>query len=87
MRCEKPLANSIDEAERMVRAARSAAARGVRSMVGYRRVPAAAFARRLVEEGRIGEIRDLAHRSGVSAGSAAAAGPGRVRCARRPGAQ
>lgn len=49
MLCEKPPANSIDEAERMVQAARSAAAGGVRSMVAYRRVPAAAFARRLVD--------------------------------------
>jgi predicted dehydrogenase len=56
---EKPLANSLDEAERMARAATAAAANGVRSMVGfnYRRVPALALARRLVEDGRLGEIR------------------------------
>jgi predicted dehydrogenase len=59
--CEKPLANTVDEAERMVEAARTAAARGVRSMVGYnyRRVPAVALARRLVEDGRIGQIRHV----------------------------
>jgi predicted dehydrogenase len=59
--CEKPLANTVGEAERMVEAARTAAGRGIRSMVGYnyRRVPALAFARRLVEDGRIGEIRHV----------------------------
>jgi predicted dehydrogenase len=59
--CEKPLANTVDEAREMVAAAERAAARGVRSMVGYsyRRVPAVALARRLVEQGRIGEIRHV----------------------------
>ncbi len=59
--CEKPLANSVDEAVAMTEAAEVAAAQGVRSMVGftYRRVPAIALARRLVQEGRIGEIRHV----------------------------
>ncbi|SDE00056.1 Gfo/Idh/MocA family protein [Nocardioides lianchengensis] len=59
--CEKPLANSVAEAEEMAAAAASAAERGVRAMVGftYRRVPAIALARRLVEQGRIGEIRHV----------------------------
>jgi predicted dehydrogenase len=59
--CEKPLANTVDEARAMVTAAERAAARGVRSMVGYsyRRVPAVALARRLVEQGRLGEIRHV----------------------------
>ena len=59
--CEKPLANSVAEAEAMTEAAESAAAHGVRAMVGftYRRVPAVALARRLVSEGRIGEIRHV----------------------------
>ncbi|WP_460783912.1 Gfo/Idh/MocA family protein [Microbacterium tumbae] len=59
--CEKPLANGVAEAEEMTRAAEDAAARGVRSMVGftYRRVPAATFARRLVADGRLGEIRQI----------------------------
>ncbi|WP_244931577.1 Gfo/Idh/MocA family oxidoreductase [Nocardioides sp. W7] len=59
--CEKPLANTVAEAEEMAAAAETAAARGVRSMVGftYRRVPAIALARRLVAEGRIGEIRHV----------------------------
>jgi predicted dehydrogenase len=59
--CEKPLANTVAEAEQMAAAAERAAARGVRAMVGftYRRVPAVALARQLVEEGRIGEIRHV----------------------------
>jgi len=59
--CEKPLANTVAEAEEMVAAAERAAADGVRAMVGftYRRVPAIALARRLVAEGRIGEIRHV----------------------------
>jgi predicted dehydrogenase len=59
--CEKPLANSVAEAEEMVAAARRAAARGVRSMVAfnYRRVPALAYARQLVEQGRIGTVRHV----------------------------
>ncbi|MDK3257928.1 Gfo/Idh/MocA family protein [Blastococcus capsensis] len=59
--CEKPLANSVAEAEAMAEAAAKAAARGVRSMVGftYRRVPAIGLARRLVAEGRLGQIRHV----------------------------
>ncbi len=59
--CEKPLANTVAEAERMVAAARAARVHGVRSMVGfnYRRVPAIALARRLVAEGRLGRIRHV----------------------------
>jgi predicted dehydrogenase len=59
--CEKPLANSVAEAEAMAAAATAAAARGIRSMVGftYRRVPATTFARDLVAAGRIGEIRQV----------------------------
>jgi len=59
--CEKPLANTVDEARAMTAAAQRAAARGVRSMVGfsYRRVPALALARRLVAAGRIGEVRHV----------------------------
>jgi predicted dehydrogenase len=59
--CEKPLANSVEEAEVMTAAAEAAAARGIRSMVGfnYRRVPAIALAAQLVAEGRIGEIRHV----------------------------
>jgi predicted dehydrogenase len=59
--CEKPLANTVEEAERMAEAAEKAAARGVYAMVGftYRRVPATTFARDLVASGAIGEIRQV----------------------------
>ena len=59
--CEKPLANTVEEAERMADAAAEAATRGVRSMVAfnYRRVPAIAYARKLIEEGRIGTVRHV----------------------------
>jgi predicted dehydrogenase len=59
--CEKPLANTVEEAEAMVAAAVAAEARGVRSMVGfnYRRVPAISLARRIVQEGRLGTIRHV----------------------------
>ena len=59
--CEKPLANTVAEAESMVAAADSAARRGVRSMVAfnYRRVPALAHARRIVAEGRLGTVRHV----------------------------
>ena len=51
--CEKPLALSLDEAMAMVEAAR-----GVPTMVwfNYRRVPAIALARQLIDEGRLGTI-------------------------------
>ena len=53
--CEKPLANTLEEAERMVEAVERA---GVRHLVmhNYRRVPAVALARRMVDDGRIGDI-------------------------------
>ncbi len=59
--CEKPLANTVAEAEAMAAAAERARAHGVRAMVGftYRRVPAIALARRLVAEGRVGEVRHV----------------------------
>ena len=59
--CEKPLANTVAQAEAMAAAAARAQARGVRSMVGfnYRRVPALALARQLIASGRVGEIRHV----------------------------
>ena len=59
--CEKPLANSVAEAEAMVRAAEAARSRGQLAMVGfnYRRVPAIAYARKLIEEGRLGALRHV----------------------------
>ncbi|WP_030612665.1 Gfo/Idh/MocA family protein [Streptomyces sclerotialus] len=59
--CEKPLANTVAEAEAMVAAAETARARGRIAMTGfnYRRTPATALARRFVAEGRIGRLRHL----------------------------
>ena len=59
--CEKPLANTVDEARAMAAAADRAAAKGVRAMVGFnfRRVPAVALARELVAAGRLGAIRHV----------------------------
>ncbi|WP_258370596.1 MULTISPECIES: Gfo/Idh/MocA family protein [unclassified Curtobacterium] len=59
--CEKPLANTVAEAEAMTAAADAARAQGVRAMVGfsYRRVPAIAFARQLMQDGRIGTVRQV----------------------------
>ncbi|WP_334172558.1 Gfo/Idh/MocA family protein [Sinomonas sp.] len=58
---EKPLANTLAESEAMVAAAQAARSRGVQSMVGfnYRRVPALAYARRLIAEGRLGTVREV----------------------------
>ncbi len=54
--CEKPLANSLDQAREMMDAANAA---GVINMINfnYRRVPAVVLAKRLIEEGRIGDVR------------------------------
>jgi predicted dehydrogenase len=59
--CEKPLANSLEEAIQLAAAAGAAAARGVFAMVGfnYRRVPAIAAACRLIGQGRLGKLRHV----------------------------
>lgn len=53
--CEKPLANTLAEARAMAAAVKKAK---VKSMVAYnyRRVPAVALAKQLIEEGRIGTL-------------------------------
>ncbi|PRB41582.1 dehydrogenase [Arthrobacter sp. MYb23] len=58
---EKPLANTLEEAELMAEAAASAQARGLQSMIGfnYRLVPALALARELIAEGRLGTVRHI----------------------------
>ncbi len=52
--CEKPLARSVDEAKRMVRAVKKAR---VVNMVchNYRRVPAIALAKQIIERGQLGD--------------------------------
>ncbi len=59
--CEKPLANTLAEAQVMADAAATAAHQQVYAMCGftYRRTPAIALAKRLIEEGRIGTIRQV----------------------------
>jgi predicted dehydrogenase len=59
--CEKPLANSTEEAALMVAAADRAARKGIRAMVGfnYRRLPATMLASRMVAEGKLGQIRHV----------------------------
>ena len=54
--CEKPLANSVKDAERMLAAVQKA---GVLHMVchNYRRIPAVMLAKQLIDEGRLGTIR------------------------------
>lgn len=53
--CEKPIADSLEDARAMVKAAEAA---GVANMMGfnYIRTPASQFARKLISEGVIGEI-------------------------------
>jgi predicted dehydrogenase len=53
--CEKPIARNAEEARRMWETARAA---GIQHMVGfnYRRVPALALARDLIEQGKIGRL-------------------------------
>ncbi|MET7647127.1 Gfo/Idh/MocA family oxidoreductase [Streptomyces sp. NPDC005426] len=59
--CEKPLANTVAEAEAMAEAARRAAARGQVAIAGfnYRKVPALTYARTLIAEGRLGTLRHV----------------------------
>ncbi|WP_330281742.1 Gfo/Idh/MocA family protein [Streptomyces sp. NBC_00588] len=59
--CEKPLANTVEEARAMADAAEAAYGRGQLAMVGfnYRRVPATALARSMIAEGRLGTLRHL----------------------------
>lgn len=59
--CEKPLANTVAEAEAMADAAARASARGVRAMVGftYRRVPAVTHMRDLIAQGLIGTVQQV----------------------------
>jgi len=58
---EKPLANTLAEAELMTAAAAKARTKGVQSMIGfnYRRVPALSLARELIAEGRLGTVRHV----------------------------
>ncbi|MDN3905531.1 Gfo/Idh/MocA family oxidoreductase [Arthrobacter sp. YD2] len=60
--CEKPLANTADEARAMAEAAGVArTSSGARAMVGftYRRLPATTHARNLVAAGAVGDVRQV----------------------------
>lgn len=54
--CEKPLANTLDEAQEMLTAWKKAGTIGMVNF-NYRRVPAVQLARQLITDGRLGEIR------------------------------
>jgi predicted dehydrogenase len=56
--CEKPVANTLAEAKEMAEAVRKARVPSF-VMFNYRRVPAVAFARDLIQAGEIGEIRHI----------------------------
>lgn len=54
--CEKPLANTLDEAQDMLTAWKKAGTIGMVNF-NYRRVPAVQLAKQLITDGRLGEIR------------------------------
>lgn len=53
--CEKPLANTLADAKDMLHAVEKA---GVKHMImhNYRKVPAVAFAKKLIEDGKVGDV-------------------------------
>ena len=57
--CEKPLANTVAEAEEMVRAAEAAPGVVATVAFNYRRIPAMALARQLVAAGAVGPLRQV----------------------------
>lgn len=62
--CEKPLSDTIEDARAMADAARDAAANGAVARIGfsYLRAPGIAFLRKLVEDGRLGEVQHFSGR-------------------------
>ncbi len=56
--CEKPLSDTIEDARAMADAARDAAARGSIARIGFSflRAPGITFIRRLIDDGRLGDI-------------------------------
>lgn len=59
--CEKPIASTPKDAKAMVEAAEKAAQNGVIAMNAYqyRRVPALALAKKFIDEGSIGRVRNI----------------------------
>lgn len=56
--CEKPLSDTIEDARAMAEAARAANANGALARIGYSylRAPGIAFIRKLIDDGRLGEV-------------------------------
>ncbi|MBL3685450.1 gfo/Idh/MocA family oxidoreductase [Leucobacter zeae] len=71
--CEKPLSDSIDDARAMADAARAADERGVLARIGYSylRAPGIAFLRRLIDDGRLGDVFHFSGRYWTDYGSRA----------------
>lgn len=59
--CEKPIASTLDDAKRMADVAQKMAEKGIINMNAYqyRRVPAIVLAKKLIEEGSMGEILNI----------------------------
>ena len=59
--CEKPIASPLEDAKAMAEAAEKAAKKGIVSMNAYqyRRVPAIDLAKKLIDEGSIGDILNI----------------------------
>src|SRR5215471_6435140 len=53
--CEKPLANTLADAKEMLRAVQKAKVKHM-LMHNYRKIPAVTFVRKLVDDGRLGQI-------------------------------
>ena len=53
--CEKPLANTLADAKEMLRAVQKARVKHM-LMHNYRKIPAVTFVRRLVDDGRLGQV-------------------------------
>lgn len=69
--CEKPLADSLEDARAMAAAAARAAERGVVARVGftYRRAPGLAAIRQLIEDGTLGRVLHVSGRYWADYGS------------------
>ena len=59
--CEKPIASTLEDAEKMAKAAEEAAKQGIISMNAYqyRRVPALVLAKKFIDEGSLGRILNV----------------------------
>lgn len=59
--CEKPIASTLEDAEKMAEAAAIAAQKGIISMNAYqyRRVPALVLAKKFLDEGSLGQILNI----------------------------